>query len=202
MSQAGFTKQANRKKFERNRDLKLTRSENNKEVRIQKGMCEGVCPRCRDKMKWRFQYNRYKPLRKPANCQTCHKKVVTKAYRTFCDACAKKKQVCPGCCLDIDSWRIEKDEKDNSGNEVEVEVEHDGEMDVSQVKDKDEDDEEEDRDMGKSGNSNELDLDETQEVSPTPVYIDSDAFSQFAASKYNKNRTTGSEDDHVFTSIS
>jgi hypothetical protein len=97
-SQDGFTKAAQKSKFIRNRDIKLTHGEAKKEALIQKGMAEGICQRCREKAQWRFRYDKYKPLSKPATCQNCKQKVVVKAYRTFCDKCALSKKVCPGCC--------------------------------------------------------------------------------------------------------
>jgi hypothetical protein len=64
-------------------------------------MCEGVCDRCREKVQWKFRYDKYKPLKAPATCQQCKQKVVTKAYRTICDKCASTRKVCPGCCEDM-----------------------------------------------------------------------------------------------------
>jgi hypothetical protein len=102
----GYTKAAQKKKFVRNRDIKLSQGEVKYEGKIQKGMSEGVCKRCRDKVQWRFQYNKYKPLKQPATCQQCRQKSITKAYRTLCDSCAKTRGVCPSCC----------ESHDNSGN--------------------------------------------------------------------------------------
>ena len=94
----GFTKAAQNQKFVRNRDVKLKQSEVMKEAKIQKIMCEGVCSRCRDKVQWRFKYDKYKPLKNVGTCQNCKNKCVTKAYHSYCDACGKSKGVCPSCC--------------------------------------------------------------------------------------------------------
>ena len=79
----GFTKAAQKQKYVRNRDLKLKDSELRKEAHIQHVMVEGVCDRCREKLQWRFKYNKYKSLSKPGGCQKCKNKVVTKAYLTY-----------------------------------------------------------------------------------------------------------------------
>ena len=61
-----------KKKFVRNRDIKLKDSELRYEATIQRLMCEGVCDSCRLKLQWKFNYDKYKPLRHPAKCQSCH----------------------------------------------------------------------------------------------------------------------------------
>ena len=102
-SSAGFIKAANQDKFVRNRDVKLKDVEVKKEANIQRLMCEGVCNKCRAKVQWRFQFNKYKPLTKIANCQSCKQKCVTKAYRTMCDKCACAKKACSSCCEDMET---------------------------------------------------------------------------------------------------
>lgn len=106
----GFTKAAQKTKFVRNRDIKMKDKELGKERKIQQLMCEGVCEHCRDKVQWRFHYDKYKPLRHPGTCQECRNKTVTKAYRTFCDPCASKKKVCPGCCAEWSSLNAKSSE--------------------------------------------------------------------------------------------
>jgi hypothetical protein len=64
-------------------------------------MCEGICDHCREKVQWRFKFNKYKPLTKPGNCQRCKNKTITKAYRSLCDGCATPKKECAACCGDI-----------------------------------------------------------------------------------------------------
>ena len=94
----GFTKVAQRQKFIRHRDIKLGGREIAREQHILQKTKEGVCRRCREKLQWRFQYDKYKPLSAVAKCQQCKRRCVTKAYRTWCDQCASTRQVCPGCC--------------------------------------------------------------------------------------------------------
>ena len=120
----GFMKKSQKEKFVRNRDIKLKEKEIRTEEKIQKGMCEGVCPQCRDKAQWRFQYGKYKPLKKVAGCSGCRQKNVTKAYRTLCDKCASTKKVCPGCCADFIQQVSKRKERDEhlgvDPNEVKV----------------------------------------------------------------------------------
>lgn len=99
---AGFTKSAQRAKFIRHRDVKMKDSEVKKEAHISKSMCEGVCRKCVDKLQWKFKYDKYKPLKAVGNCKQCKQKVITKAYRSFCDKCAATKKVCPGCGVDLE----------------------------------------------------------------------------------------------------
>eukprot|EP01041_Mallomonas_annulata_P011963 gene11963-25060_t len=99
---ASFHRGENRTKFVRNRDIVLKGKEIKKESHILHKTCEGICPRCIEKMQWRFQYNRYKPLKSIGNCQGCKRKCVTKAYRTMCDACASSKKLCSSCCCNLD----------------------------------------------------------------------------------------------------
>ena len=98
---AGFTKEAQNSKFIRKRDIKQKDSELRKEDNICKKMVTNICTTCREKLQWRFKFDKYKPLTKPGNCQECKLKNITKAYRTYCDSCALKKKVCPGCCKEM-----------------------------------------------------------------------------------------------------
>jgi len=99
---AGFTKQAQQQKYIRKRDVKQKESELKKETNICNQMIINICNPCKVKLQWRFRFDKYKPLTRPGNCQECKQKNITKAYRTYCDSCAAKKHVCPGCCKDID----------------------------------------------------------------------------------------------------
>lgn len=101
----GFTKQAQKAKFMRHRDIKLKDKELRKENHISKAMCEGICDKCREKVQWRFKYDKYRPLKNPGNCQQCRQKVITKAYRTICDKCAAARKVCPSCCVDLEELK-------------------------------------------------------------------------------------------------
>ena len=71
----GFTKNAQKDKFRRNRDITLKGSEIKKEQKIQKLMSEGICGRCREKLQWKFQFDKYKSLKNPGTCQSCKQKV-------------------------------------------------------------------------------------------------------------------------------
>lgn len=97
-STEGFTKVAQRQKFIRHRDIKLTGREIQKEENILQKTSEGICRRCREKVQWRFQYDKYKPLTAMAICRDCNRKCITRAYRSFCESCAASKGVCQGCC--------------------------------------------------------------------------------------------------------
>lgn len=48
-----------------------------------------VCRRCHDKLEWRKQYRKYKPLRQPAKCNGCQKRNITRAYHTLCESCTR-----------------------------------------------------------------------------------------------------------------
>lgn len=48
----------------------------------------GLCRRCHDKIEWRKQYRKYKPLSQPARCNICKRRNITAAYHTICDGCA------------------------------------------------------------------------------------------------------------------
>lgn len=52
----------------------------------------GVCKRCHDKIEWRKNYRKYKPLSQPSKCNLCQKKNVIAAYHTICSGCAVSKR--------------------------------------------------------------------------------------------------------------
>lgn len=216
----GFTKDAQKQKFVRHRDIKLKDSEIKKEAKIQKLMCEGICKRCREKVQWKFQYDKYKPLKNPATCQQCRQKTITKAYRTLCDRCATSRKVCPGCCeelvLEAESTDASKQisagistvfqklpvvqeaEADENGVVWGQNVE-DGEvtMDVGS------DEEDEDEDEGDEEEDDEGEEDEGENLEQTPQYAmdlawNEKKFHNIAASKYNKHRATGEAHDQHY----
>jgi hypothetical protein len=195
----GYTKSAQQQKFIRHRDVKLKESEIAKEARIQREMCDGVCPRCRDKVQWRFKYDKYKPLKNVGNCQACRKKCVTKAYRTLCDACAASQGVCSSCCtnmadaiaerearnMELEKSRIQKDLPDDDNRDIvmssdDARIVHivegeDSKMElVSSMENIDS--------ILKSGTSD----------------WDGNKFSNIAVSKYSKKRLVGSIEDTIF----
>jgi len=56
-----------------------------------------LCKRCVDKLEWRINYRKYKPLSTPSRCNKCDMKNIYKAYRTICDSCAFKEKLCAKC---------------------------------------------------------------------------------------------------------
>lgn len=48
------------------------------------------------------RYRKYKPLKKPAVCNSCHGHSVMKAYHKFCEKCSTSKDVCPCCTV---TWK-------------------------------------------------------------------------------------------------
>ena len=95
----------------RHRDVKLKDREEKREEHMSRAMCEGICDHCRDKVQWRFQFNKYKPLTKPGTCQRCKNKTIVKAYRTLCDSCSSAKRECACCCGDIVTLNRERHAK-------------------------------------------------------------------------------------------
>ena len=63
---------------------------------------EGLCRRCTEKIEWRKQYRKYKPLKQPKTCNLCHQKTVLAAYHTLCGSCATRTNCCPFCARDWD----------------------------------------------------------------------------------------------------
>ena len=65
-----------------------------------------LCQRCHDTIKWKVDFDKYKPLRAARKCRLCTKPVVIKAYRVICDACAIKDKkdgicLCTKCGLNV-----------------------------------------------------------------------------------------------------
>lgn len=52
----------------------------------------GLCQKCHDKIEWRKQYRKYKPLSQPSSCYLCNRRNVMAAYHTICDECALSKE--------------------------------------------------------------------------------------------------------------
>ncbi len=69
---------------------------------------EGVCKRCYDKIEWRKQYRKYKPLTQPATCNLCKKRNITAAYHTICGSCA----------VSDSAWQNMMQHMDNERNEA------------------------------------------------------------------------------------
>lgn len=217
----GFVKAAQKKKFVRNRDLKLKDSELRREAHVQHVMVEGVCDKCREKLQWRFKYNKYKSLTKPGTCQSCKNKTITKAYRTYCDPCAKKQEVCPSCCGNIKEINaFKKAQRETAEAEKEKD---DGEILVSDEEEEEEEDEDEDEDEARVGEkvaratgeyqkelNSEEDEDEgdEEEEYADPLknlgLVSEKVFKKmedYGKSKYDKNRVVGSENDKGAVSV-
>ena len=206
----GFTKAAQRQKFVRHRDVKMKQSELEREARTQKLMCEGICTRCREKVQWRFRYDKYKPLKNVATCQSCKQKCLTKAYRAFCDGCAKKRNVCSSCCRDLDELRREEEEKgrviESEGGqqeegsqgvvqkEVEVEDMEGAEVGENILYSEDDEDTASSSDLKPAADS--------CGENPWPVAAtdENDDFLKLAAMKYSKKRVVGSAEDQELAS--
>jgi hypothetical protein len=184
-------------------------------------MCEGVCSRCRDKVQWRFKYDKYKPLKNPAKCQECKQKTVHKAYRTFCDNCSSKKKVCPSCCLSYDEIEaarllaeqenaVKKDENDDGAtiDKLNIEMDEEEVQDDENDEEDEEEDDDEDNEMDADNDDNEVEGDDNGESTPSVFASMSshkisfnigndekikDKYSAILETKYSKNRTIGNE---------
>jgi hypothetical protein len=206
----GFTKAGQDDKFIRHRDILLKHKEVRKEAHIQKQMIEGVCTKCRLKVEWRFKYDKYKPLKNPGSCQDCHNKTITKAYRTLCDPCAKRRHVCSSCCLaetapekDADGMAIDDESTRKKAKTTETAEATKDDKKISSTAG--------DSSAAGEGMEGVEDADEqiviTEDQMPdVPVSTASVAasdwdvrkFSTMASNKYSKNRVVGSESDSVF----
>jgi hypothetical protein len=203
-SSEGFTKSAQNHKFVRHRDVKMKDSELRREAHIQKAMSEGICDKCRDKVQWRFKFDKYKPLTKPATCQACKNKTVHKAYRSMCDPCAGKKSLCPACCVNIEQSNLElKRARETSGRSAVSTTGEGGE--VEDGSEGDEDDEEmEDEDEAETQELRKKFV-KPSELSSAAAHMDVEKsereLARMAATKYNKSRPTGTTEDSVFSMV-
>lgn len=48
-----------------------------------------VCRRCHEKIEWKKQYRKYKPLTTPGKCNHCGNRNVKAAYHTICEPCTR-----------------------------------------------------------------------------------------------------------------
>ncbi|CAM9591901.1 unnamed protein product, partial [Ascophyllum nodosum] len=97
-----------------------------KTAKILDSVNTGLCAACHDKVEWRKQYRKYKPLRQPATCNDCHQKTVTAAYHKICPPCARERRVCAFCCTKgrpraEDSSTVDNDGGDDDDDRKEVE---------------------------------------------------------------------------------
>lgn len=223
----GYTKGAQNAKFIRHRDIKMKDSELKREAHIQKVMCEGVCRRCREKVQWRFKFDKYKPLKNVANCQGCKQKCVTKAYRTLCDKCGVQRNICPGCCGPLDSPEDAVDAVESGATNADAEatvaavdeddalttvfvatqakaagveaVEGDDEGEEEQEEDEEEDEEgEEEGEEGEEADAEPVDESLlSRDIGDAPNWNEK-KFKNIAATKYGKGRKVGDASDSHF----
>lgn len=86
----GAPKHQNAFAYSHNKSSKLTK-------KIMALPVDGLCQQCTDKIMWRKQYRKYKPLTIPKKCVSCQLKKVNKAYHVICDGCAQQKDICAKC---------------------------------------------------------------------------------------------------------
>ena len=93
----------NSTKYEPKRGLKLKDTERKARESVQAACCSGVCRRCCEVVRFKFQYDKYKPLKRPGRCANCRQFKCTLPWRTLCNGCASakgddaKKGACPMC---------------------------------------------------------------------------------------------------------
>jgi hypothetical protein len=68
-----------------------------KTAQIMKTPIEGLCKRCTDKLEWKKNYRKYKPLSAPRKCTRCEQKTVYRAYHIVCEKCATDLKICAKC---------------------------------------------------------------------------------------------------------
>lgn len=73
-----------------------------------------MCARCRDQLKWKLEFGKYKKLTAMARCVKCTKKNIIKAYRQCCDQCSDDLSICSKCLEEKD---IVEDENMKEGME-------------------------------------------------------------------------------------
>jgi Uncharacterized conserved protein (DUF2039) len=199
-SSDGFTKAAQSHKFVRHRDVKMKDSELRREAHIQKAMSEGICDKCRDKVQWRFKYDKYKPLSRPATCQACKNKTVHKAYRSMCDPCAVKKDVCPACCINIEQSNIElKRARELNGRKTSAAGEGEGNAEGDEEENEDDFEEDDEAEMSELRKK----FIKPSELSSVHMEVEKSEreLAKMAATKYNKSRLTGTTEDSIFSSL-
>jgi hypothetical protein len=83
--------------FKHNKNSILTR-------KIKESPLDNLCQRCIDKLEWRINYRKYKPLSSPSKCQKCELKNVYKAYRALCDSCSITNKLCSKCSEPVEEF--------------------------------------------------------------------------------------------------
>jgi Uncharacterized conserved protein (DUF2039) len=100
-----------------------------KTIKILNSPNEHVCRRCHDKIEWRKQYRKYKPLTKPTKCNWCLQPFVVKAaYHTICIPCTTNS---PRAKVLLDQWNKARRGQDAANGDMKtvenVTDEHDAE---------------------------------------------------------------------------
>jgi Uncharacterized conserved protein (DUF2039) len=72
-----------------------------------------VCRRCHDKIEWRKQYRKYKPLTQPSKCNHCEKRNVLAAYHTICTKCSTSSSKSKAL---LEEWNNNKDRSKKDSN--------------------------------------------------------------------------------------
>ena len=83
--------------FKHNKNSLLTR-------KIRETPLDYLCKRCLEKLEWRINYRKYKPLTNAAKCNMCQLKTIYKAYRTICDGCSLESKLCSKCCEQTETF--------------------------------------------------------------------------------------------------
>ena len=61
-----------------------------------------LCPRCKDIIKWKKQYRKYKMLKHIRKCDKCFEFKIRLNYHVICQDCAIKYKQCAKCLVSID----------------------------------------------------------------------------------------------------
>ena len=83
--------------FKHNKNSMLTR-------KIRETPLDNLCKRCLEKLEWRINFRKYKPLTSPGKCIKCEGRNVYKAYRQICDSCGITNKLCTKCMAPTDEY--------------------------------------------------------------------------------------------------
>ncbi len=83
--------------FKHNKNSLLTR-------KIKESPLDLLCKRCLEKLEWRINFRKYKPLTTASKCTKCENRNVYKAYRTLCDGCTLSSKCCSMCNTPVEEF--------------------------------------------------------------------------------------------------
>ena len=83
--------------FKHNKNSLLTR-------KIRETPLDNLCKRCLEKLEWRINYRKYKPLTSAAKCIKCEGRNIYKAYRQICDLCCVTNKLCSKCLTPVEEY--------------------------------------------------------------------------------------------------